>query len=343
MIRPWYRSGLFLFAGILLFMNGATANDSLVTWKAEMRVRGEADGRDFMNSTSPNLYTLLRTRFGADVRPVEDLTISVLFQDSRIFGQPVVAGAGNTTTNLRNIDLHEGYIRVDNLFARHLSLTVGRMGLSYGAERIIGRLDWSNVGRTFDGALIRFAPSGHALDLWANSVTEYSVPPSTVTRATVASRGNEGYLFWGGHYSYLGISGHKFALLGFQERSYLDTTTGEIDRSRWTLGGRADGSLWSFFYEAEGAYQLGSESGADISAYLLAASLGYRIDSPLRSVMAGYEHLSGTPAGSAEIKTFQPPFPTAHKFLGIMDYFTNIRLQTFDRGLRDLYLRIVLV
>lgn len=335
---------LFLLAGTLLMTaNNAVANDSLITWKGEIRVRGEADGRDFRNETSPNLYSLLRTRFGADITPVKDLTISILIQDSRVFGQPARFGPANTVANLQNIDLHEGFIRVDNLLASHLSLTVGRMGLSYGAERIVGRLDWSNFGRVFDGAKVRYAPTGHEVDLFGYSVTEYSVPPSPVTRSSVAALGDEGYLFWGGHYSFLGLREHNFSAYGLHELSYADTSTGEIDRSRWTVGGRASGSFRGFFYEAEGAYQLGKESGSDISSYLLVGALGYTFDSPFRSVMAGYEHLSGTPVGSTKIRTFAPPFPTAHKFWGIMDYFTIMRLQTFDRGLRDLYLRVVFV
>jgi hypothetical protein len=33
-------------------------------------------------------------------------------------------------------------------------------------------------------------------------------------------------------------------------------------------------------------------------------------------------------------------FPTAHKFWGILDYFTSIPLQTFNRGLQDAYLSV---
>jgi hypothetical protein len=320
----------------------ASGADSLVTWKGEVRVRGEADGRDFNNGTSLNSYALLRTRLGADIRPVRDLLISITVQDSRVFGQRQLTGIANTTANAKNIDLYEGTIRVDNLFLDRLSLTAGRMGLSYGAERLVGRLDWTNVGRVFDGALIRFEPSSHTFDLFVTDIVELSSPPAPVTRSSVTSLGSEGYLFWGGHYTFAGFENHTLSLFGFQEVSHVDTVTGEIDRDRWTAGGRADGSLLGFFYEAEGAYQLGTQRGADIAAFMLVGVLGYSFDAFPLKLLAGFEYLSGTPAGEADFQTFEPMFPTGHKFWGIMDYFTTIPLQTYNRGLQDAYIGVVI-
>ncbi len=327
----------------MLFLPVCTfAADSLVTWKGELRVRGEADGRDFRSETSLNGFALLRTRLGADIRPLNDMLISVIVQDSRVFGQRQVTGAANASSNSKNIDLYEGLLRLDNLVADRLSLTVGRMGLSYGAERLAGRLDWSNVGRVFDGALIRFEPKSHIVDLFVTDVVELSSPPSTVNRSTVTSIGSEGYLFWGGHYTFAGLQGQTLNLFGFQEVSHGDTVTGEIDRDRWTIGGRANGSLAGFFYEAEGGYQLGTQQMADISAFMLVGVLGYSFEAVPLKLLGGLEYLSGTPAGAADVETFEPMFPTGHKFWGNMDYFTSIPTQTFNRGLQDLYVGLSL-
>ncbi len=333
---------LFLIGAISPLLNvPASGADSLITWKGEIRVRGEADGRDFRNATAPNLYALLRTRLGADIRPVKDLLVTIVAQDSRVFGQRLSTGSANTSANFKNLDLHEGFLRIDNLLTERLSMTLGRMGLSYGAERLVGRLDWSNVGRVFDGALVRFEPEDHILDVFATDIVELSSPPSPVTRSSVTSMGSEGYLFWGGHYTYAGLSGQTLNMFGFQELSHGDSTTGEIERSRWTVGGRAVGGFQGIFYEAEGSYQLGTQQGADISAYMLVGVLGYSFeDAPLR-VLGGFEYLSGTPAGSSKVMTFEPMFPTAHKFWGIMDYFTHIPIQTYDRGLQDMYVSLV--
>jgi hypothetical protein len=178
---------------------------------------------------------------------------------------------------------------------------------------------------------------GHSLDLFATDVVELSAPPTPVTRSTVTSIGSEGYLFWGGHYTFSGLQGQTLSAYGYQETSHADTTTGELERSRWTAGGRGSGSIAGFFYEAEGAYQFGTQQDADISSLLLVGLLGYSFDPVPIRVLAAYEYLSGTPAGSSDVKTFDPMFPTAHKFWGIMDYFTNIPLQTFNRGLQDAY------
>jgi hypothetical protein len=101
------------------------------------------------------------------------------------------------------------------------------------------------------------------------------------------------------------------------------------------------GSVGALFYEAESALQSGTQGGADILAFLLVGNLGYSfVDFPLSSVQGGYDYLSGTPAGSERAESFDPIFPTAHRHWGIMDYFTNIPVQTFDRGLEDIYLRL---
>ena len=339
---------MYKLAIILLVVSTACttvvfASDSLVTWNGEVRVRGEVDGRDFMHRTPPNLYTFLRTRIGAEVMPVKDVGVFIQLQDSRMFGQPLVPGASNTNVNGKNIDLHQGYLVVSDFLVPDLSVKFGRMELAYGDGRIVGVNDWGNVGRVFDGALFRYSADGHAADLFVTDVVEYSLSPIPVSRSSVASLGSEGFLFSGVHYSNAVLRDHLFDLYGFHEWSHSSASTSEVDRSRFTLGGRLRGETSGFTYSGEGAYQLGTQDMVDISAFMLVGALGYVSDDFfVSSVTGGADYLSGTSTGSSKIRTFDPVFHSSHPTYGVLDYFTDIPTQTFGRGLLDVYLRIVL-
>ena len=100
------------------------------------------DGRDFLTRTIPNAYALLRSRLGAYITPVENVQVFLQVQDSRAFGEETIGGRFNTISNTRNLDLHQGYLKVDDLFVDGLSAKVGRTELSYGNERLVGPVGW---------------------------------------------------------------------------------------------------------------------------------------------------------------------------------------------------------
>lgn len=334
----------YLLCIFLLITNAATvhAQDIAVKWSGEVKARGEIDGRDFLNRTPLNAYTFLRTRLGVDVSPSANVRLLVQLQDSRVFGQFAAAGPANSTANLGNLDLHQGYLRLDSLFQTGLSVSLGRMELSYANQRILGAAEWSNVGRSLDGALVRYRWDANTMDIFSMNVTEYSTPPTNATPASTAGVGGEGFLLSGLWYS--GSVTEKFTLDGFllYEWSRKSAGSPEGELSRATLGAYGRGSAEQFFYEAEAAYQFGDIATKTIGAYLLSGTLGYKLaNSPLASVSLSYDFLSGS-ADTAKFKTFHAPFHTGHKFYGFMDYFINIPGNTLNRGLQDLILKVTL-
>lgn len=90
---------LFLI-GILILSSEAFAQDVL-KFSAQVRPRFEVDGKDFNSNTALNTFTLLRTRFGAEFMPSQDISAFIQIQDSRTFGEET-----STTTNMKNVDLH---------------------------------------------------------------------------------------------------------------------------------------------------------------------------------------------------------------------------------------------
>src|SRR5690606_22845165 len=56
-----------------------------------------------------------------------------------------------------------------------LGLRLGRQELAYGNERLVGAVGWSNVGRSFDAALLRLRDDRVAADLFAAQLVSPAV------------------------------------------------------------------------------------------------------------------------------------------------------------------------
>lgn len=329
---------LLLFGGILF---SATAQEVPLKVSGELRLRSEADGRDFSTDSPMNLYTLSRLRLGLEIKPSDVMTVFVRIQDSRTFGEETSGGNFSTVTNMRNVDLYEGYVVVQKFFTNDLTVKFGRQVMQFGNERIIGALNWSNIGRSFDGVRFTYLPStSSALDMFIMNAGETNSTPSGVNVASVAHKRDDGQLTAGAFYS--AKSGESMMYEGYA--LYQNITKrivpGKDSLVRGTLGGRVKGKTSSFLYDVEATTQLGTMNGTDIFAYMAAVSIGYEVGSPIISaVSAHFDMLSGTAPTATENNTFEPPFATGHKFYGFMDYFTNVYTQIFSRGLYDLHIR----
>lgn len=329
---------------ILLAAHPCAAGDfqPSVRFLGDLRIRVEADGRDFDLSSRMNAFALMRTRFGLEAHPAEKIRVCVMARDSRVFGTEVDAtGAFNTISDSRNLDLHQGYVEVSEFLSERITLRLGRQELSYGNERMIGAVGWSNVGRAFDGGLLRFDLGAASVDLFGMNVAETQSYPAAATPASTAAARENGQHFLGLYSGWNGLGAHRLDLYLLYQGENLQTSTGFIDFRRVTGGAYAKGSLGASIYEFEGAYQAGERGAADVAAYELAGLAGYAFEGSLVSqVAAGYEYLSGTPAGETDDTSFDPPFATGHKFHGFMDYFTSIPAHTGNLGLTDLLGRV---
>jgi hypothetical protein len=313
-----------LLYGLLIVPSLLRGADSTFVWNVDVRVRGEADGRDFQFSTPMVSYTLLRTRLGADVRPAQGVRAFVQAEDSRWFG-----GAQATT------GLHQGYVMLGGVFTDSLSVKVGRMELAYGNERVIGKDDWGNVGRVFDGILVRYAEAEHAVDLFSANVVATVVPPQSVTPVTVVQEPDQGFLLSGLWYQFRGIAGTRLAGYVVHEWDRNDDAL-----SRGTVGVYADGSSGDILYNGEAAYQGGQKEGVGIAAFMVTGSVGLAIRDVGGSIHAGYQYLSGTASGETTHRTFEAQFHSPHDLYGAMDYFADPVHGTNGRGLQDIAVRI---
>lgn len=282
------------------------------------------DNKDFNNDTGVSAFNLLRSRLGISVSPSEQATVFVQLQDSRGFGEE---GSTLADGSADNLDFHQAYFALPNLFGLPLDLKVGRMELAYGTERLIGAVGWHNIGRSFDGAVLRYAND----KVWADFFSMKEKEGFAVENS------GDRNLF--GMYSNARISekwNSDFFLIW--QRSVPKEML-----NRYTLGFCSNLTLGNFFNQSEFAYQGGKNMKLDVSALMLAINAGVKFPgAALRPVLsAGYEYLSGdNNPGDDQYKVFDTLYATNHKFYGFMDYFINIPAHTMGFGLVDLHVNV---
>lgn len=302
--------------------------------------------------------TLLRTRLNLDADVNDYLRAYLELQDNRAFGDEDEGNDGGRKTgtdpflnprgtmgNLGRVDLLQGFLELKSLAPvssalSDLSVKVGRFQMSYGGERLISEYDWSNQGRAFDGARIRWSGKDSSwIDGFVTQIDEDFLGPIDADSDEV---------FWG-------IYGHCTALKGvideiepyFLGRN-MSKSVGDDDPSfgsfgipmsditkedRYTAGIRLAGEptfLPGLDYEIEGAYQFGHVEvlGDDFDideAYAFFASAGYTLrDVPwMPRFGGGFSYATGTSGSQFDkgnINTFDQLYPSGYELgLGYME------------------------
>ena len=322
-----------LIFGILLFTYfTALSADNDWNFTGQIQLRSEIDGRDFFDKSRALNYTSMRTRLSVTNNFFENLNFFVQIQDSRIFGS-----VPNTLSSINNLDIHQANVTIKEPLGIPISVKAGRFELNYGTQRFIGPVGWHYVGRSFDGAVLNYNP-GVNIDVFAlttyNGQKYIANPvPALYPDTLLPSNTSSIYGFWSKKDF---EKSHVFDLFGYYEINRLKTLNGNPALSLGTLGLNYNGIFGNFSTIFEAAYQIGSMSNLDVSAYLVSLQGNYKAGS--FSFGAGADILSGTePDETKKYNTFAVSYGTNHKFYGYMDYFINIPLNTNQLGLRDFY------
>lgn len=330
-----------LFFVIIILSGLVYAQD--LKWDGELRIRSELDNRDFKNLTPPNYYTLFRARLGAEFVPIENLKFYFQIQDSRLFGEEKnIRNEFSTIANTKNLDIHQAFIQLDKFLLNEISLKIGRQQLAFGNERFVGVVGWNNVGRIFDGGLIKLNLPKNSVSLFLMNTGETNILPVTSTPDEFKFVRDAGQLFSGLNWENAYFENHLFEFFTYHQLNRNVSVPGYNDLSRFTSGFYGKGRVIDkFFYETDVAYQYGWRRGMDISAYLVAFTLGYNLNlKPLSSLSISFENLSGNKANENKYQTFDLPYASGHKFFGYMDYFIVIPLNTYQRGLQDIFAKL---
>jgi len=287
----------------------------------QMRWRTEYDGKDFNNGTALNEFSLLRTRVNLKVTAIKDAVVYFQIQDSRNLGLNS-SGLSNDT----NLGVHQGYLKLKDLFAENLSLQLGRFEAPYGRHRLMGNVGWSNVGRSFDGVRMRMQSENYKADIFILKVMERSPD-------------HKDWKLYGVYTTFLQDRLDLFLLYDWDSRKTGD----DYALARYTVGGMFKQELDSGLgYIFDAALQTGNQGAVDLSAFMVAGDIYYNMDSDLSKVGVGFDVTSGDdPDTDNKIETFSNLYYTGHKFRGYMDLFVGTNIPSgFDNfGLMDLVLR----
>lgn len=288
-------------------------------FSGQVRVRPEF--RSNLTQAIPNvpavaeedLSGLLRTRFGLLFAPTDHVTFFLQGQDSRDFGEEAAASPLAIGDD-EGVDLHQGYIDLTQIGNKPFSIRLGRQEIKLGEERLVGSVEWSNVGRAFDGLVFGYEPEAWGLKALA-----------TIANKTAANLGDAQY--FGGLYATLkkipkSVLDFYYLILQDNDGAAGAATAGTGDvQSVHTLGSRFVTKFENGIdLGVEGAVQLGKFGSNSIFAYAAHGAFGYTFSHDLKPRLgAEYNYASGDSPTSAKVTKFNNLFPTNHDKYGLMD------------------------
>ncbi|NQU47532.1 MAG: alginate export family protein [Planctomycetes bacterium] len=205
--------------------------------------------------------------------------------------------------------LHQGFFTLADLF-NVVDLQVGRFEMKYGNQRMVSPLDWSNFGRSWDGARFSHNAPDYNLDVFITK-------PVIMQGATGGATPNGNRNFNGLYYE---------RTIGDINTDFYFFNRQDGVRDDFTIGFLLDGAIEEYTWSAELAKQFGDSStvGADADGYALALRTDTKLDGDFK-VGLGFEYASGQDS-SSDSTAFAPLFGFDHKYQGNMDLFgwTNL-------------------
>jgi len=332
--------GSILLAQAVPAFAGCNGCDEGLNINANVRWRSEADGKDFNGDTDMALSSSMRARLGFSYF---QNNVGGVFQLQYPHTLGWNSGALNTDVNL---DVHQAYLDICNLCLDGLSFRVGRTELSYGDQRLVGPVGWSDIGRVFDGMIFSYSKEDK---FWADLFfTKQAERSNANPDPTVPGEGFEKddlfFGFWGMHVP------SKINVFFLHNRNAGQATDSAwvTSLSRSTFGVH----YWNNFKDPglkalfDFAYQTGTRKNltvspvgeTDIAAWMVLFGLWYNLDvGPLESIGAGIDMVSGDDdATDDKINNFDNLYYTGHKWRGYMDYF----ITSDTTGLNDIFFNL---
>ena len=302
----------------------------------QVRARTEADKKDFDPDATSKSFTDLRTRAKLEALVDENTEVVVQLQDSRRLGGQDASGDDNSGTlnNASNVDVHQAYLHIRELWENGFGLKAGRFEVAYGGQRLFGSVGWSNVGRSWEGMKLTLKRPNYSEELFWLKRRELN-----------SSFGNTDFDILGIHSDFKTIG---LQLLVFYEydgkeivhSSGLDNTLDRINFSAYFKR-----EFERLTLEANGVYQTGKQVSRsfmpplrqDINAFLITVEGRLVVDPDQKAwVGAGVDFASGdSDPSDDDFKSYNNLYYTGHKFRGHMDYFIPSRAE----GLIDIFVR----
>jgi hypothetical protein len=312
----------------------------------QVRERAEYYRQFLFGDSQPeqsDAYLLSRFRLSADLHVTPYFRMFAEGKSAFAFDRQLTGG--RTTTYVDEFELQNAFADIVIPFGQPASVTLrgGRQELLFGAQRLVGVSDFTNVRRTFDGGSGIVQVGGWTITpFWAELVVvdKYRFNESTPDNTLFG-------IYSTGPLRVLPVNLDLYWLDVDNKTANFNGTIGR--ERRHTLGGRAWGKLGAsgLDFEVEGAGQFGTIGRGDIAAGMATAILGYTFQVAGVSPRAYLEldYASGDRKHGGIVGTFNQLYPTAHSFLGYIDYIGRQNIISPSAGLtltplRDLTLSL---
>ncbi len=279
-------------------------------------------------------FVRYRTRFGLRTDPFAvsdgvDVTVRFVPQATGFWH------IGGSSLAEPGISLHEGATVIETECAR---LEFGRFEMVYGDHLVIGNVGWHPTGRTFDGGRARFSlgDAGSWIDVFATATEE-----GLVSGGGVGPRIGAGDMYFTGVYGAFGpsiaddlaLDAYALARIAPQRDIMGPDPTNPAGASvathvdgatELTFGARTRGNAGAVDWRLEAGVQAGSRAGdpdASVFGEQFEGEVGASFigDNRLRLALGGFFASGDDPVTADKDEGWNQLFPTAHKFLGLMD------------------------
>lgn len=270
---------------------------------------------------------LLRNRLNLDVSYLSETgAVPARFfvegQEAHAFTESAV---NKSNIFVNEVDLRQLYVEVKSPFKKlPMTAKVGRQVLSYGDERYVGGLEWTNTARVFDALKLVINPNPQfILDVFASNVVKIEKEKW--------DQGTKSDDFYGIYLStkpWKKSMDHVLDTFLFIRHNSDESVLGERRRGRlkeYTFGNRFKGKKYNWDYGTEYAVQVGSRSHDEIQAWSFHQELGYTFSKWLWTprLYGEYNHASGDRNPSdGKFQTFDNLYPTNHNKYGFIDLFS---------------------
>lgn len=288
--------------------------------RGEFRERIEGFENSGFNETRDDLYYLSRFRFNVATTS-KYVNTTVQIHDARVADKSI----GPTTAPFRaTFDIRQAFADIGT--AKSVAVArVGRQDLSFGDQRLVGPLPWTNAARSFDGARVTFRSKAAQVDVFGASLVR-------ILEDEFDKSGN-GNRFAGAYVSSSSlvraavVEPYVFYRRDVNQRPEIGPAA---SLQQTTAGTRFVGKLPAALdYNVEMALQAGSLGSDDVSAWAGHWQLRRTFAGKLTPHVTGeYNYASGdkSPADGTR-GTFDQLYPTGHDKYGLADLvgWRNIR------------------
>ena len=332
---------LKIFWIYLFFLSFIFALETNFSAEARLRIENFHDDESSTSATA----SYFRSRLSADLKK-SIYNLHFQLQDSRLLGYKF----SSLNSNQNILDLHQVYANINGPFNGRNKIKIGRFEMPLGKQRLFGRSNWSNFGKSFEGIILRrntkkgnikffhlingdLYPLDDQFDYKINGV--YGATRFSFNKSKLKQKIDSNKL--------LNDNPLQLDYYFFSENIVL--TPKENIQQRQTLGFRLEKGFSTFVIESELATQYGLYYSDKIDAYLASINLRIPINKgPIRFVAFSKEYISGDEyhlgGSDGVLSGFAKPFGSSHLYHGYYDNPLHTKFSdNTHQGLNEWYIK----